>query len=139
MSETFVLSGVLNGEWQVITVSDTVEGVDREFMHYSQEGSAYSELRIDAFGERDRTMTFWDAVRAMDQGHIVRMCVNPERFYRLAKDGVTYVSRPIYGDFIGCDPGEWQNAVFFSRHVVGDWCICDGEVPIDGTGEEAEE
>jgi len=126
MSDTFVLSGILNGEWHVITVSDTAEGIDREFMRYSQDGSAYTTLRIDVFGDKAerRTMSFWEAVKAMDQGHIVRMVVNPENFYKLASDGVTYVSTRINGS----DPREWHNALFFTRHIIGDWCICDDEV-----------
>ena len=88
-------------------------------------------------------MNFWEAVKAMDRGHIVRMAVNPEKYYRMGRDGETYVSRDIVGkklaEYVGCDPEGWHNAAFFSRHIVGDWIICDGEVPTDGAGEEAEE
>lgn len=74
-----------------------------------------------------RSMNFWEAVKAMDQGHIVRMVVNPEMYYKLASDGETFVSTRIIGKFYE-GAREWHNAVFFTTHIVGDWCICDEEV-----------
>lgn len=77
------------------------------------------------------TMDFWDAVKAMDMGHTVRMVVNPEKYYRLANDGVTIVSRRMndrLAPYVGCEPDTWQNALFFTRHIRGDWVVCDGEL-----------
>lgn len=74
-------------------------------------------------------MNFWEAIQAMDDGKTVRMCVNPERYYRLAKDGCTFVNRPIHGDWAyeGKEfGGEWRSAFFTTTHVRGEWQIVEG-------------
>lgn len=71
-------------------------------------------------------MDFWQAMKEIDNGHTVRMCVNPERDYRLAKDGCTIVCKPIRPGETWCEPGEeWRSAIFFSRHIRGDWMVVD--------------
>jgi len=69
-------------------------------------------------------MNFWEAVQAMDEGKTVRMSVNPEFKYRLAGDGCTIVSKPLYNKF-AYDGPEWRGAMFFSRHIRGDWEVIE--------------
>lgn len=67
-------------------------------------------------------MNFWEACQAMDEGHTVRMCVNPERDFRLAKDGEHYVSHVIDAPWAERDE-EWGPAVFYTRHIRGEWKV----------------
>ena len=69
-------------------------------------------------------MNFWEAIRAIDEGKTVRMTVNPEKKYRLASDGSTIVSKPLYSDW-AVDGPEWRGAVFFSVHIRGDWTVVE--------------
>ena len=71
-------------------------------------------------------MNFWEAVQAMDRGKTVRMSINPEKQYRLAKDGETYVCKPLPPNDQWAEPGdEWRPAIFFSRHIVGYWQVVE--------------
>lgn len=65
-------------------------------------------------------MNFADAIKAMDEGKTVMMTVNPECIYRLAKDGVSFVSKNFV---LGSE--EWRSAAFFTRHIRGDWKVVD--------------
>ena len=60
-------------------------------------------------------MKFFEAVKAMDDGKVVKM-TNATNLFKLADDGSTFVSRPV-------DGGGWRAAVFFSCHIRGEWMI----------------
>lgn len=69
-------------------------------------------------------MDFFEAIKAMDDGKIVRMAVNPTHIFKLAKDGCTFVmadtdSNGIYHE------DDWRNAVFYSSHIRWDWEIVE--------------
>ena len=71
-------------------------------------------------------MDFWQAIKEMDKGKVVQMCVNPERYYRLASDGCTIVNKPIREDWAYKGEeygGEWRNAIFTSTHIRGSWMV----------------
>lgn len=131
MTKEFVLLGLTEERgWFPIAVSESEEHIKEvyEFEHESlftlkNPTRKYLALKIDSY-DKDIILSFEHARYVMDQGHIVRMAVNPEKYYRLGRDHVTYVSR----DIITGSPDEWQNAVFFTSHLIGDWVICNKEV-----------
>ena len=133
MTKEFVLLGLTEERgWFPIAVSESEDYVKEvyEFEHETQytlknPTRKYLALKVDSY-DKNVILKFEHARYAMADGHIVRMVVNPEKFYKLASDGVTYVSR----DIITGNPEEWQNAVFFTSHIIGDWCICDEEVAL---------
>lgn len=131
MTKEFALLGLTEERgWFPIAVSESEDYIKEvyEFEHESlftlkNPTRRYLALKIDSY-DKDLMLKFEHARYMMDQGHIVRMAVNPEKYYRLSRDHVTYVSR----DIITGSPDEWQNAVFFTSHLIGDWVICNKEM-----------
>jgi hypothetical protein len=72
-------------------------------------------------------MNFCEAMQAINEGKVVRLGVNPEKYYRLDPDTQIIVSTPINGEWADKTlGGKWRPAIFFPSHIRACWCVVEG-------------